>query len=61
MRFGMAAFFLWADFFCATAFGGFNGEQRPVAFRAGFFHWLVPDGIGAVGIGGAGIEYFSVT
>ena len=55
-----AAFFLRADFFYAPAFGGFDGEHRPVAFRAFFGHGRVPGGVVAVGVSVAAVEQFAV-
>jgi len=52
---------LRADFFHAMALGFFHGQYRPVAFRAAFFDWRIPQCIVAFGVFGAGIEYFAVT
>ena len=55
-----AALFLRADFFHAPAFGGFDGEHRPVAFRTLFGHGRVPGGVVAVGVGIAAVEQLAV-
>jgi len=57
--FGIAAFGLGADFFSATAFGGFYGKYRPAATGAGFCNGLVPDRVITFGVGRAGVEYLS--
>ena len=55
-----AAFFLRADFFYAPAFGGFDGQDRPMAVRAFFGDGRVPSGVVAVGIGAATVKQFAV-
>lgn len=55
-----AAFFLRADFFHAPAFGGFDGQDRPMAVRAFFSDGRVPSGVVAVGIGAATVKQFAV-
>ena len=55
-----AAFFLRADFFDAPAFGGFDGQDRPMAVRAFFSDGRVPGGVVAVGIGAATVKQFAV-
>lgn len=55
-----AAFFLRADFFHTPAFGGFDGQDRPMAVRAFFSDGRVPSGVVAVGIGAATVKQFAV-
>ena len=55
-----AAFFLRADFFDAPAFGGFDGQDRPMAVRAFFGDGRVPGGVVAVGIGAATVKQLAV-
>ena len=59
IRFSERAIRLRADFFRASAFGGFNGKNGPAALRTRFIDWLIPDGIVAFGISRARVEYFS--
>ena len=55
-----AAFFLRADFFHTPAFGGFDGQDRPMAVRAFFGDGRVPSGVVAVGIGTTTVKQFAV-
>ena len=56
----MATLFLWADFFSATAFGGFDGQQWPLAFRARLVNRWIPYRVIAIGIGFATVEQFAI-
>lgn len=56
-----AAFFLRADFFDAPAFGGFDGQDRPMAVRAFFGNGRIPGGVVAVRIGAATVKQFAVS
>ena len=56
-----AAFFLRADFFHAPAFGGFDGQYRPMAVGTFFGKRRIPGGVVAVGVGAAAVKQFAVT
>ena len=49
-----------ADFFHTPAFGGFDGQYRPMAVRTFFGDGRVPSGVVAVGIGAATVKQFAV-
>ena len=48
------------DFFHAPAFGGFDGQDRPMAVRAFFGDRRIPSGVVTVGIGAATVKQFAV-
>ena len=56
----MATLFLWADFFSATALGGFDGQQWPLAFRARLVNRWIPYRVIAIGIGFTTVKQFAI-
>src|SRR5574343_1040519 len=59
-HFAVAAFFLRAHLLGAAPLGGFQRQDRPAAFRAGFGHRRVPGGVLALGVGVAAVEQLTV-